>query len=201
MQEDEESTRPLDFKNNRVLNFLDSDCKAEYLIKNINDVALENYKVRLNKDIHKFSNVIDVTDENFASNISGIAMKYKLSGMENITGIKESKFRKGLYRRLELITKILNIKTNNTHLYTEIIPVFSRNIPSNETELVSMAKQLYGMISEDTLLSIIPFVSDVENEKTLLEKENEEKAIQYTNFENNSEITQEQEGGVINGTN
>lgn len=197
-EEEEENQRPLDFKNNRVLNFLDGNCKAEYLIKDINDTALENYKNRLNKDIHKFSNVLDVTDENFASNISGIAMKYKLSGMENVTGIKESKYKKGLLRRIELIVNILNIKTNNTYLFTEINPVFTRNIPANETELVNMAKQLYGIVSDDTILSIIPFISDIELEKELLRQSKEDKAIEYENFNTNIENVEE---GAVNGTN
>ena len=197
-EEEEENQRPLDFKNNRVLNFLDGNCKAEYLIKDINDTALENYKNRLNKDIHKFSNVLDVTDENFASNISGIAMKYKLSGMENVTGIKESKYKKGLLRRIELIVNILNIKTNNTYLFTEITPVFTRNIPANETELVNMAKQLYGIVSDDTILSIIPFISDIELEKELLRQSKEDKAIEYENFNTNIENIEE---GAVNGTN
>lgn len=201
-EDEEENQRPLDFKNNRVLNFLDGNCKAEYLIKDINDTALENYKNRLNKDIHKFSNVLDVTDENFASNISGIAMKYKLSGMENVTGIKESKYKKGLLRRLELIINILNIKTNNIYLFTEITPVFTRNIPANETELVSMAKQLYGMVSEDTILSIIPFVSDVELEKELLKQAKEEEAVQYENFNEEFKNTSDDlEEGVEDDTN
>lgn len=62
---------PLDFKNNRVLTFDNPEAKAEYLIKNINDTALENYKTRLNRDIHKFSSVVDMSDENFAGNLSG----------------------------------------------------------------------------------------------------------------------------------
>ena len=82
----------LDFKNNRVLNFTGSEGKAEYLIKNINDSALENFKNRLVEDIHKFSQIPNLTDEQFAGNVSGESMKYKLMGLENITGLKEAKF-------------------------------------------------------------------------------------------------------------
>ena len=62
MDDTDQEGRPLNFKENRVLNFADSTAKAEYLIKNINDTALENYKNRLNADIHKFSNVVDLSD-------------------------------------------------------------------------------------------------------------------------------------------
>ena len=98
----EDKEEGLDFKNNRVLNFTDSEGKAEYLIKNINDGALENFKNRLVEDIHKFSQIPNLTDEQFAGNVSGEAMKYKLMGLENIIGVKEAKFKKGLTIRLEL---------------------------------------------------------------------------------------------------
>ena len=100
MESDNE--QPLNFKDNRVLNFADTNSKAEYLIKNINDSALENYKDRLNNDIHRFSNVVNMSDQNFGG---------------NLTGIKETKFKKGLMRRIELLCNFLNIATNDLMLY------------------------------------------------------------------------------------
>ena len=173
MDEKDEQGRPLNFKDNRVLNFIDNDGKAEYLIKNINDTALENHKNRINLDIHKFSNVIDISDKNFGNNLSGIAMKYKLLGMENIASIKESKFRKGLMKRIELLTHFLNLSINSDYTYTEITPVFTRNIPSNYVETVEMIKQLYGMISDKTLLSQLPFIEDVQAELDAIQKQKE----------------------------
>ena len=181
MDEKDEEGRPLNFKDNRVLNFVDNDGKAEYLIKNINDTALENYKNRINLDIHKFSNVIDISDKNFGNNLSGIAMKYKLLGMENIASIKESKFRKGLMKRIELLTHFLNLSINSDFTYTEIIPVFTRNIPSNDVETVEMIKQLYGMISDKTLLSQLPFIEDVQAELDAIQKQ-KEGTLDYQNL-------------------
>ncbi|MGL4801485.1 MAG: phage portal protein [Cetobacterium sp.] len=170
---EEDSSNPLDFKNNRVLNFADTDSRAEYLLKNINDSALENYKNRLVEDIHKFSKVPNMADENFSSNASGVALKFKFNGMELNTSIKESKFKKGLMKRIELLTSFLNIKTNSLYAYTEIKPVFTRNIPSNEVEVVEMVKSLYGIISDQTLLSQLPFIEDVQSEIDAITKQKE----------------------------
>ena len=169
--EDEEG---LNFKDNRVINFAGTDGKAEYLIKDINDNALENYKNRLVEDIHKFSQIPNLTDEKFAGNVSGESMKYKLMGLENIVSVKEAKFKKGLMRRIELLCNFLNIATNDLMLYTDIQPIFTRNKPQNETELASMVKNLYGILSDETLISILPFIenSKEEIEKRDLEKEN-----------------------------
>ena len=169
--EDEEG---LNFKDNRVINFAGTDGKAEYLLKNINDSALENYKNRLVEDIHKFAQIPNLTDEQFAGNVSGESMKYKLMGLENIVSVKEAKFKKGLMRRIELLCNFLNIATNDLMLYTDIQPIFTRNKPKNETELTNMVKSLYGILSDETLISILPFVenSKEEIEKRDLEKEN-----------------------------
>ena len=169
--EDEEG---LNFKDNRVINFAGTDGKAEYLLKNINDNALENYKNRLVEDIHKFAQIPNLTDEQFAGNVSGESMKYKLMGLENIVSVKEAKFKKGLMRRIELLCNFLNIATNDLMLYTDIQPIFTRNKPKNEVELANMVKSLYGILSDETLISILPFIenSKEEIEKRDLEKEN-----------------------------
>ena len=178
----EDKEAGLDFKNDRVINFMGSDGKAEYLIKNINDSALENYKNRLVEDIEKFTQVPALTDEKFAGNVSGESMKYKLMGLENITGIKEAKFKKGLMRRIELLCNFLNISTNDIALYTDIQPVFTRNRPQNETELANMVKGLYGILSDETLISRLPFI---ENAREEIEKRNSEKesTLDGYNFE------------------
>ena len=178
----EDKEAGLDFKNDRVINFMGSDGKAEYLIKNINDSALENYKNRLVEDIEKFTQVPALTDEKFAGNVSGESMKYKLMGLENITGIKEAKFKKGLMRRIELLCNFLNISTNDIALYTDIQPVFTRNRPQNETELANMVKGLYGILSDETLISRLPFI---ENAREEIEKRNSEKenTLDSYNFE------------------
>jgi SPP1 family phage portal protein len=185
MESDNE--QPLNFKDNRVLNFADTSSKAEYLIKNINDSALENYKDRLNNDIHRFSNVVNMSDQNFGGNLTGIAIKHKLTGMEYITGIKETKFKKGLMRRIELATTVLNIKTSDVYLYAEIKPVFTRNMPTNEGELTNLAKSLVGIVSDQTVLSMLPQVDDVVAEMEMIAKEKENTLDNYNDL------------GVING--
>ena len=110
--------------------------------------------------------------EQFAGNGSGEAMKYKLMGLENIVGVKEAKFKKGLMRRIELLCNFLNISTNDLMLYTDIQPVFTRNKPQNEVELANMVKSLYGILSDETLISILPFI---ENAREEIDKRNTEK--------------------------
>ena len=179
---DEEDIK--DMKNNRVMKVEDGG-DARWLIKDINDTALENYKNRLNKDIHKFSNIPDLSDEAFAGDLSGVAIRFKLFCLEQIASMKERKFKKALQRRIELITNIINIKGGN-YDYTDIDMSFTRNIPANTTELANMVAQLKGTLSEQTLISQLPFVADPQAELEKVKQERES-SLEY-NFPQDNQV-------------
>lgn len=159
----------IDMKNKRVL-LLDENGQASFLIKPSNDAESENVKDRLKSDIHKFSMTPDMTDESFANNSSGVAMAYKLLGLENKATEKESNFKKGLQRRFEIICNYLNVKGSSFD-FRDISITFTRNKPINELEAVQIALQLKGLVSEMTVLENIPQISDVSEELERLEKE------------------------------
>ena len=154
-----------------LIQFLNSDSDAKYLIKDIQDTALENYKNRLNEDIHRFSFVPNMSDENFSNNASGIAMKFKLMGLENLIGVKEAKFKKGLMRRIELLCAYIKMKNNSDYSYLAIEPIFTRNTPNNELELSQIMQNLTGILSEETIIGMSPRVSDIQAEIERKEKE------------------------------
>lgn len=159
-------------KENRVL-LMDEGTKAEWIIKTGNDTISENIKNRLDKDIHKFAKCPNLADEEFASNASGIAIKFKTLGTENLVSIKERKFKKGLQQRLELISMINSVITDGFDWRTINI-IFTRNLPSNIADIASTVTQLSGLVSDETLLAQIPFVEDVKDELDKVKKQKEE---------------------------
>ena len=162
-------------KQNRVL-LMDEGTSAEWLIKSENDATTENMKNRLDNDIHKFAKCPNLADEDFASNASGVAIKFKLLGTENLTSIKERKFKKGLQQRLELMSMIGGL-LNNSFDWRGIEIIFTRNIPSNDTDIANMVNTLSGIVSDETLLAQIPFVEDVEAELERIKQQKEEDKI------------------------
>lgn len=175
---DDEQTKDLNDIN--LIQFLNSDSDAKYLIKDIQDTALENYKNRLNEDIHRFSFVPNMSDTEFSSNASGVAMKFKLMGLENLVGVKESKFKKGLMRRIELLCAYTKMKNNSDYSYLAIEPVFTRNTPNNELELSQIMQNLTGILSEETIIGMSPRVSDIQAE--IEKKENEANKLYEDNY-------------------
>lgn len=157
-------------KEKRTMIFENEQAKAQFLNKDANDVEAEETKKRLEKDIHKMAKCPNLSDENFVGNSSGVAMAYKLMGTEDLTSIKERKFKKGLQRRIELIAAISNLKSAAFD-WREIEIIFTRNIPVNKAELIDMAVKLKGIVSTETLLSQLGFIENVQLELEKLENE------------------------------
>jgi SPP1 family phage portal protein len=164
-------------KQNRVLIFPEGGA-GTWLTKSVNDTWIENEKKRLDQDIHKFSFCPPMTDENFAANASGVAMKYKLMGLENKVGVKETEFEKGLRRRIELIYGVMR-KVNGDMDYLDINIVFTRNLPQDLSAAVDTVIKLDGIVSDETRLALLPMDIDAQEE---LEKVAEKKLQNYSLF-------------------
>lgn len=180
-----EPEQALKLKEMKVFNFPDANGKVEFVTKDVNDSALENFKTRLDKDIHKNSYTPNMSDENFVGNSSGVSMAYKLQGLEFLTGVKEQKFKKGLLRRVELLSNILSIRANQQMDFTDVEFIFTRNNPQNLVEIVEMATDLTGIISNETQLDLLPMV-DKDQELKRLEQEKKQQSEEMNLFDFNS---------------
>ena len=158
-------------KENRVL-LMDEGTSAEWLTKNVSDNNIENIKNRIDADIHKFAKCPNMADKEFASNASGVAIKFKLLGTENKVSIKERKFKRGLQQRLELLATINGVLSDGFD-WRSIDIIFSRNIPSNDTDIANMVNTLSGIVSEETLLAQLPFIENVQDEIKRLDADKE----------------------------
>ena len=81
--------------------------------------------------------------------------------------------REGLRYRLQLFCSLMAVKGLAAADADSIDIVFTRNLPANETELAQVAASLGVEVSNETLLSILPFVADpaAEAEKVAAQKE------------------------------
>lgn len=164
-------------KKNRVL-LMDENAKAEWLTKNVNDSHEANVKNIIDEAIHKFSTVPNMSDVNFVSNSSGVAIRYKLLGLENKTSKKESAFKKGLQRRIEIICQYLYILGGN-YDFRDIEIIFTRNLPNDINEIASVLNQVGHLLSEETQLSLLPIDVDYSAEQERKRREREEGYDEY----------------------
>ena len=140
---------------------------AKFITKQIQTEALENHLNRLEKNIYKFSQVPDLSDENFAGNLSGVAIRFKLFGLETKCIIKERKMAKAIRDLFRVLVSPLRVLTGHEPDVLNLKLEFSRNVPNNITELVDTVIKLDGKVDKETLLALLPFI---DNPKEVLEK-------------------------------
>lgn len=138
-------------REDKVISLPDSDARAEWLCKQMNEADTEVLKNALRTDIHKMSMVPDLTDEQFAGNSSGVAMRYKLLGLEQMTRIKERWFREALRERLRAYAYFLACRSAPKLDVDGVRMIFTRSLPVNELEEAQTISKLKGILADEEL--------------------------------------------------
>lgn len=150
-------------KENRVL-MLPDGANAAWLVKGGSDTQVENMLTRIQDSIYRIAACPDLSSETFVGGVSsGIAIKYRLTGIETRAGKIEAEMKKALQRRVEIIAGIASLKLGE-EVFRDINIDFKRNIPEDSNSIINLVNGLKGTVSDATLLSQIPFVEDVNKE-------------------------------------
>lgn len=177
---------------------LPAGAKADFLKNALDENATEILRKALKEDIYTFSHVPNLTDENFAGNSSGVAMEFKLLGLEMITKTKEANYKRGLRQRIAIFAHYLGMQQIALEAHS-IVPQFSRGLPKNLLELSQIINNLEGKVSLRQLISLLPFVEDPDAELEELEEEKEKnkERVSFFNQANtkpDEEVADEEQG-------
>jgi SPP1 family phage portal protein len=183
-----------EMKTNRVLQ-LPQGSKAYWLTKTANDAQIENILKRLHDSIYRTAQCPDFSSESFIGGVSsGIAIQYRLTGMETRAGKIEAEMKKALQRRVEILCGVASLKLGE-EVFRDIEIEFTRNIPADEAAIINMINSLKGTVSDETLLAQVPFISDVEAEleKVRAQKESNMDLFGGNLFDSSESESQEEE--------
>lgn len=165
-------------KQNRIL-LLPEGAAAQWLTKNSSDTQVENILKRIQESIYRIAACPDFSSESFVGGVSsGVAIRYRLTGMETRAGKIEGAMKKALQRRVEIIAGIASLKLGE-EVFRDINIDFKRNIPEDNTSLINMINSLKGTVSDATLLGMLPFVDDVNAELEAVKQQREENMSIY----------------------
>ena len=162
----------IDAKKTRAFN-LPEGASMSYITKNVSDTQIENILKRVHDSIYRIAACPDFSAESFIGGVSsGIAIQYRLTGMETRAGKIEAEMKKALQRRIEIIAGIASLKLGE-EVFRDIQIEFKRNIPADTQSTINLINSLKGTVSDATLLSQLDFINDVNAE---LEAVQEQKA-------------------------
>lgn len=157
-------------KRNRVM-ITPEGASAQYLTKSANDTQVENILKRIHDSIYRIAQCPDFSSESFVGGVSsGIAIRYRLTGMETRAAKICAEMKKALQRRIEIICGVASL-TLGEEVFRDIEISFKRNIPEDLTTTINMINSLKGSVSDATLLGQLPFISDVNAELEAVQKQ------------------------------
>lgn len=150
-----------------------TESKIEYLTKQINDTFVENHLNRLEKNIYKFGQTPNFSDEAFASTTSGVAMKVRLFPLETRCAMFERK----LHAANIHMFKVLSTAWEKKQIFIdplEVIIEYKRTFPLDLQYEATVLASLKGNVSDQTALGLMSFIDNPEYELELMAKEKED---------------------------
>ena len=154
----------------RAIQLFSENAEMAFINKTLDSNFVKTLREALREDILTVSNVPDFTDEKFAGNSSGVALRYKLIGFENLRADKEIYFKQALHRRWKVIS-LYPAKTFDLKRDDITINMFA-NLPSNiELDLQLAELHNAGGISRKTMHENMQIVKDVDEELKRIEEE------------------------------
>jgi SPP1 family phage portal protein len=142
-------------QSDRVI-LLENEADARWLTKDANNEHIMALKDHITRRIRELGCIPDV--ENWGSQQSGEALKFKLIMSEIIASKQERAVFKGIQRRLELLYNIFKMTNKDLGEYTDTTPEFTRNFIMMSADDALKVKQAdiqlvsAGLMSDETFM-------------------------------------------------
>ena len=153
--------------------YLGENGKVYWVEKDVKDSALMNYMKTLVDIITMMSTVPNITDLGFTNADNASALDRKFFSLEQSMAQADKLFKKGLKERWEKIFDHINRKSLDIKKYdhNSITISFYRNLPTDKKTETDRALSLQGLLSDETIISMLPDELDPQVE---LDKMNDE---------------------------
>ncbi|MFK4304718.1 SPP1 family phage portal protein [Paenibacillus sp. RC254] len=133
--------------------------KVSWLTKEINDSFVKNELDNIERKIFDMMDQVNF-NENWASNTSSLALRNKLLNLENRVAMREALMEKAIKQRLRNFFTFLHIKEGVKYDYRDIAVKFTRNLPTDLVGMADVIVKLQQVVSQETLLTLLPFVEN-----------------------------------------
>lgn len=162
---------------------------AEFIHKEYDTAGVEAYKDRLYKDIHSLSRTPDVSDSNFAGNVSGVAMRYKQLGVIQQAQTKRRQFEKGLYALYDIIQTLEQSVSGAWNIdVNDIKFTFTDNLPVDDVETIQALVTAGAQFPQEYLYKFAPQVSDTNELTDMMNQQRDNINIEQTRLAKRDEV-------------
>jgi len=149
------------------------EAKVFRLEKQLHPDAHIAHLQQLTQDINQDCAHVDWTDERFGSNLSGVAIRYKILPLENKCIVHQQKHEAADRQMYWLLFNWYRTLTGRSIDYRDVSIEWTRNLPPNVAEEVAMVVQAKGVVSDETAYGLgKSFIPDPMAEKEAFDSDN-----------------------------
>ena len=169
--------------------YLDDNGDISWVLKDVNDSALQNHKKTLMDLICLCAFIPNMTDLGFTQADNNSALEKKFFSLQQLIADADGEFKKGLTRRWELIFGKFNKDKGKTYDFRNVEITLLRNMPSDTATDTTRALSLRGLLCDETVIGMLPDDLDPKNEIAKMEEVNkdtiDENKKKISNFNKN----------------
>ena len=169
----------------------DNTGDIDWITKDINDTASENHKKTLIELILMMSMIPSISEISTREK-TATEIERSFFPLEQVLTRADKLFKRELLAMWENIIGRINLKKKTNYDFREIQIDLERNLPTDKDSLVDMALKLREVLSDETVLNMLPLDIDVESELSKKEEEATE------NFNENMERIKNQRNNLQN---
>lgn len=167
----------------------DNTGDIDWITKDINDTASENHKKTLIELILMISMIPSISEISTREK-TATEIERSFFPLEQVLTRADKLFKRELLAMWENIVGRINLKKGTEYDFREIQIELERNLPTDKDSMVDMALKLREVLSDETIMNMLPLDIDVENELAKKQEEAEQ------NFTENMEIIKKQTKNV-----
>lgn len=155
------------------------DGGVDTLTPQMDITALREHYEQLKRDLVEDGQSVTKDLDKFGNAPSGVALKFMYAGLDLKCNLMETEFKMGFESLLYFVDLYLGLTGQGDYEKIEVELVFNRDMAINEAELIDNCSKSKGTVSDETVLSHHPFVSDVEDELERLKRQREEEGPEW----------------------
>lgn len=146
----------------------------DWVEKNVNDSALQNYKKTLIDLIFMMSNCPNINDLGFTNADNSSALEKKFFPLEQSVSYLDKALKKELLAMWEAFTERINLKKHTNYDFRNLKIKLQRNMPTDKQTETSRALSLRGLICDESVINMLPDELDAQNEIEKIKNQSEE---------------------------
>ena len=150
----------------------DASGNIEWIIKDINDSASENHKKTLIELILMCSMIPSISEISTKEK-TATEIERSFFPLEQVLTRADKLFKKELLAMWENIVDRINVKKKTNFDFREIQIELQRNLPTDKEGMIDMVLKLREVLSDETILNMLPIDIDVESELAKKEEQSE----------------------------